>query len=61
MLKIRITFVDDPKGNEELKKTIKLLEENINLISQSKVCKCRGKSKYSNIYLDVEVQDDLSR
>lgn len=55
MIKIRATFVDDPKGKEELKIIIKLLEDNINLISASRVYKGRGKSKYSNVYLEVEV------
>lgn len=54
MLKIRATFVDDQKGNDEMQGFIKELEENYTILNQSEVYKGRGKSIYSNIYLDVE-------
>lgn len=54
MLKVRITFVDDKKGNEELKNTLYKLEQEFDIISKSKIYKGRGTSKYSNIYLDLE-------
>ena len=58
MLKLRITFVDDKKGNKELDKIVSLLDENMNLVNQSKVYAGRGKSKYSSIYLDMEVDKE---
>ena len=53
MLKIRITFVDDAKGNENAKEVIK---ENFTIVNQSRVYKGRGTSMYSNVYLDVEAK-----
>lgn len=52
MLKLRITFVDDEKGRNDL---IDLLNElkSFNIISESDIYKGRGNSKYSNIYVDV--------
>lgn len=51
MLKIRITYSD----KSELDKTIKKLEKEFNVLSISKEYKGRGNSKYSNVYLDVEL------
>lgn len=58
MIKVRLTFVDDEKGLKALDKVITLFDENTNLISQSKVYPGRGKSKYSNIYVDIDVEVD---
>lgn len=54
MLKVRITFVDNEKGREELDRAVKNLDKNFNILSQSDVYKGRGKSQYSNIYIDLE-------
>ena len=52
MLKIRITYAD----KSELNKAIKKLEKEFNVLSVSKEYRGRGRSKYSNVYLDVEVK-----
>lgn len=56
MLKVRVTFVDNEKGNEELQDFLELLSENkrFEVIQESKVYKGRGNSQYSNIYVDVD-------
>ena len=50
MLKIRITYADD----KELAAAIKKLEKEFKVLSISKPYRGRGRSQYSNIYLDVE-------
>lgn len=54
MLKVRITFVDDERGNQELQQALDKIEKDFDVISTSEVYKGRGKSKYSNVYLDLE-------
>lgn len=54
MIKVRITFVDNPEGNKELQESLKVLNANFTIIQESKVYKGRGNSKYSNIYLDLQ-------
>lgn len=54
MIKLRLTFVDNEKGNKELKDALTKLEKDFNILSQSEVYKGRGKSQYSNIYIDIE-------
>lgn len=54
MLEIRITFVDDEKGNEELQNLIEDISLTHTILQQSDVYKGRGKSIYSSVYLDVE-------
>lgn len=56
MIKIRLTFVDTPKGHSELAGAIKILNDNYIVLNQSKVYKGRGATKYSNIYLDIELK-----
>ena len=56
MLKIRMTFVDDEEGNIELKEAIDKLSKEFDIVNQSDVYKGRGKSKYSNIYIDVKIR-----
>lgn len=51
MLKIRITYAD----KNELDAAIKKLEQSFKVLSISKPYKGRGRSQYSNIYLDVEI------
>ena len=54
MLKLRITFVDDNEGGKELGEALEEIRKDFKVISESKIYKGRGKSIYSNIYLDVE-------
>lgn len=56
MIKVRLTFVDTPKGCSELAGAIKILNDNYIVLNQSKVYKGRGTTKYSNIYLDIELK-----
>lgn len=53
MLKVRVTFVDDKvKEMDELVETIE--KNGYTILNQSEVYKGRGKSKYDNVYLDIE-------
>ena len=54
MIKVRITFVDNDKGKEELEKVLNTLKSNHEVISRSNIYKGRNGSKYNNIYLDIE-------
>lgn len=54
MLKVRVTYIDDEKGNAELNEFIKTLEKSTTIVNQSDTYKGRGKSIYSNVYLDIE-------
>lgn len=54
MLKVRITFVDDKKGKEELEDLIENIEDEMDIVSKSQIYKGRGESKFSSIYLDVQ-------
>lgn len=54
MIKFRLTFVDNEKGNKELESALKELKKSFNIISESRVYKGRGNSQYSNIYLDID-------
>lgn len=54
MIKIRLTFVDNEKGNKELENTLKELKKSFDILNESKIYKGRGNSQYSNIYLDIE-------
>lgn len=54
MLKIRITFVDNEKGNREVLNAIENLKDKYTIIHKSNVYRGRSGSKYSNIYLDIE-------
>ena len=48
--------MDTPKVYSELAETIKILNDNYIVLNQSKVYKGRGTTKYSNIYLDIELK-----
>ncbi len=54
MIKIRLTFVDNDRGNVELSNALSKIFSSFIVIQQSRVYRGRGNSKYSNIYLDVE-------
>lgn len=59
MIKIRVTFTDNKKGKKELEELIKSIDSsNLQLVSKSGVYASRNKdSKYSRIYLDVELEE----
>lgn len=54
MLKIRVTFVDNEKGNKELSDFMEMIEKRQTVLNQSRIYKGRNNSKYSNVYLDIE-------
>lgn len=56
MLKFRITYSDE----KELGKALEKLETGFDVLSISKPYRARGKSQYSNVYLDMENKDDIS-
>ncbi|MBS6601164.1 MAG: hypothetical protein ACLR02_02365 [Clostridium sp.] len=53
MLKIRLRYVDDEKGKEELEIALKKIEKEFDIISKSKSYPDSRGSKYSRIYLDL--------
>lgn len=57
MIKVRLTFVDTREGRSELAGAIKILNDNYIVLNQSKVYKGLGTTKYSNIYLDIELKE----
>lgn len=59
MLKVRVTFVDNDEGREELMNIEKTLNKDYEIISKSKIYKGRGESKYSNIYFDIEKMEEF--
>lgn len=56
MIKIRLTFIDNKSGNEELNKSIDDIRKHFNIICISRKYIGRNGSKYANIYMDVEVK-----
>lgn len=54
MLKVRVTFVDNEEGREELKNIEKNLNKDYEIISKSKIYKSREETQYSNVYFDIE-------
>ncbi|MBQ8999127.1 MAG: hypothetical protein IJ086_10645 [Clostridium sp.] len=56
MIKIRLTFIDNKSGNEELNKSIDDIRKHFNVICISRKYIGRNGSKYANIYMDVEVK-----
>ena len=54
MIKVRITFVDNEKGNRELEEHIDLLKDTYDVVSISKKYAARGNSIYSSVYIDLE-------
>lgn len=53
MIKIRLEYVDNPKGQWELEKLIDVLEEKYIVLSRSKSYTNRN-SLYKRIYVEVE-------
>jgi len=54
MIKIRLRYVDDEKGKEELNIALKKIEKEFDIISKSKSYQDSRGSKYSRIYLDLK-------
>jgi len=54
MIKVRLTFIEDKDGQEDLRKMIQDLKENYIVLNESRVYKGRNGSRYSNIYLDID-------
>ncbi|NRT77662.1 hypothetical protein [Clostridium beijerinckii] len=54
MLKIRVTFVDDRDGQVELEEAKQIFKDNYRILNESRIYKGRNKSKYSNVYLEIE-------
>ena len=56
MIKIRVTFSNDSKGNKELEQLIELLDKNMTILNESEIYKQRGQHNlYASKYLDVRV------
>lgn len=53
MLKIRLTYKQEQDA--ELQETLEIINSNFNVLNQSREYKGRGKSKYSNVYIDVDL------
>lgn len=55
MLKIRITY--DQEKTTELEEFIKILDTQYRILNQSAPYKGRGRSVYSNVYVDIEAKE----
>lgn len=53
MIKIRLEYADNERGQKELKKTLDTLEKDFTILNQSKPYKNRN-NIYKRIYLDIE-------
>ena len=53
MIKIRLEYASNPKGIEELQKTLNILEKDFIILSKSKAYKNRN-SLYKRIYVEIE-------
>lgn len=58
MLKVRITFIDDGKHDNEVRRMIADVQRSFTIVNQSNIYKGRGGSKYSNIYIDIEKKSE---
>lgn len=58
MIKLRVYFVDDKKGNVELEEALKKIDKEFKIISKSKIYKNSKGSKYSRVYVDVENKEE---
>ena len=56
MIKIRLTYADD----EEKDIAIEKIKENFEVLNISREYKGRGNSQYSNIYIDVDVENKVN-
>ncbi len=53
MIKVRLTY--NQEDTQELQKVLEIINSNFNILNQSKEYEGRGKSKYSNIYIDISL------
>lgn len=56
MIKIRLTYADD----EEKDIAIEKIKENFEVLNISREYKGRGNSQYSNVYIDVDVENKVN-
>ena len=56
MIKIRLTYADD----EEKDIAIEKIKESFEVLNISREYKGRGNSQYSNVYIDVDVENKVS-
>lgn len=56
MIKIRLTYADD----EEKDIAIEKIKENFEVLNISREYKGPGNSQYSNVYIDVDVENKVS-
>ena len=56
MIKIRLTYADDKEKNIAIKK----IKDNFEVLNISREYKCRGNSQYSNVYIDVDIENKIS-
>lgn len=53
MVKVRLTYVQDSKEEQEV---LEVLKEQFNVVNVSKEYRGRGNSQYANVYVDVELK-----
>lgn len=53
---MRLTFVDDADGRKECDEVLKSVVKMYKVVNVSKYYKGRGNSKYSNLYIDLELK-----
>lgn len=54
MIKMRLTFVNNDKGIDELNEAIEKIKNDFEILDISKVYEGRGASKFANVYIDLE-------
>ncbi|MDM0699549.1 hypothetical protein VBG99_15570 [Clostridium perfringens] len=59
MIKMRLTFVDDANGRKECDEVLKGIVKMYKVVNVSKSYKGRGNSKYSNLYIDLELLNKM--
>ena len=56
MIKIRLTYADDKEKDIAIKK----IKDNFEVLNISREYKGRGNSQYSNVYIDVDIENKIS-
>ncbi|MGU9097453.1 hypothetical protein ACV3X3_15600 [Clostridium perfringens] len=56
---MRLTFVDDANGRKECDEVLKGIVKMYKVVNVSKSYKGRGNSKYSNLYIDLELLNKM--
>ncbi|MCX0413105.1 hypothetical protein [Clostridium perfringens] len=59
MIKMRLTFVNDKDGRKECDEVLKGIVKMYKVVNVSKYYKGRGSSKYSNLYIDLELLNKM--